>query len=112
MFHKEGRKAHAGFARLAVSAVIILTSSCSGFDNKTKRSHDEQAWIDKAINLYAGPNDDSRKNLLSHTTPTVVYLPTLVCVAFKLKPTAVGGEFTVCFSKAKGSVEFTHTEGQ
>jgi hypothetical protein len=97
---------------LVISTGVFLSSACSAFEPKPKYSPDEQAWVDKAIRLYGGQTEDARRHLLSYTTPTVIYLPTLVCVAFKLKPTAVGGEFTACFSKAKGTVEFTHTEGR
>lgn len=112
MFLKVERDAHVRFVRLIILASVFLTNSCCAFENRPKYSQDERVWVDKAIKLYGGPTGDTRKHLLSYTTPTVVYLPALVCVAFKLKPTAIGGEFTVCFSKAKGSVEFTHTEGQ
>ncbi len=112
MFPRNKHSIHMRFMRPIILASIFLTSSCCYFDDKPKYSPDEQIWVEKALKLYSGPNADTREHLLSYTTPVVVYLPELVCVAFKLKPTALGGEFTVCFSKAKGSVEFTHTEGQ
>jgi hypothetical protein len=107
-----GRSVKAGIMWLEVAASVLPTASCGVFEPRPRYGPDERAWVDKALALYGGPDAASRKEVLSYTTPTVVYLPDLVCVAFKLKPNTLGGEFTACFSRDTGSVAFTHTEGQ
>lgn len=100
------------FRCFVATSVICLTTSCASSNEIRANSIREQQWVDSAIQLQAGSSERDRDLLLRVWVPVVVHLPDLVCVAFKLKRGALGGEATVCFSRADGSVAINHTEGQ
>ena len=100
------------FRCLAATSVIFLTASCASSNEIRANSISEQQFVDRAIELQAGPSERGQETLLRVWVPVVVHLPDLVCVAFKLKQGAIGGEATVCFSRADGSVAINHTAGQ
>lgn len=99
-------------SRLSVVPLLLLATACSMPGVMREASPDEQALIDRAVELQVGTEDAGRAALLGASIPVVVYLPDLVCVAFKVKRSALGGEQTVCFSRADGSVASNHVEGQ
>lgn len=88
-----------------------LTGSCSFANSIAPPGEDEKMLIDRALNVYVGPREEDQENILSMSTPVVVYLPDMECVAFKANKGTIGGEFTVCFNRADGSLALTYTEG-
>lgn len=100
------------FVFVVAAFAIWLTAAYISANEIRGNSLNEQQWVDRAIELHAGPTERGREALLQAWVPVVVHLPELVCVAFKLKQSALGGEATVCFSKADGSVVINHSEGQ
>src|SRR4051794_3299794 len=57
--------------------------------------------VNKALDLY-GHGKVSREDLLRSYNPTVVYLPTMTCIAMKSRRAfALGGETTMCFDKSE-----------
>lgn len=100
------------FCVAVLGFAVHLTASYTLSNEIRPHSARQQEWVDRAIILQAGPSERDREALLQTVVPVVIYLPDLVCVAFKLKRSALGGEATVCFSKTDGSVEINHSEGQ
>ena len=97
---------------LIAGSFATLATSCSSPNEIRANSPEEQRLVDRAIQLQVGPTAQGRQALLGASRPVVVYLPEMVCVAFKLKRSALGGESTVCFSRADDSVVINHSEGQ
>lgn len=100
------------FSVIFLAFIIFLTVSYTESNQIRGNSLNEEQWVDRAIGLQVGSSERGREALLQASVPVVVYLPELVCVAFKLKRRALGGEITVCFSRADGSVVINHNEGQ
>jgi len=73
---------------------------------------EEKYWIDKAVSLHYGSDKDSREEAERVTRPSVVVLQNKVCVGLKLKENSLGGDFSVCFLKADGSVVEVYTDGE
>lgn len=92
--------------------VGLVVSSCDLINPRAEPGPEGARWIEKAIDLYAGPKEEDRRRALSHSEPIVVFLPESVCVAFKLRKSTIGGETTVCFARSDETLQFIHTEGQ
>ncbi len=91
---------------------VLLASCCPQSATPASYSPSDEPWVTKAIEWGFGPGKDARREALKTTNPVVIYLPETVCVGLKLKPNSLGGESTVCFSRADGSIVTSHNEGE
>lgn len=97
---------------VVMASTMLMATSCVSANGLRAPSPNEQLWIERAIQVQVGPSEQGREALLEASIPVLVYLPDLICVAFKLRRSALGGETTVCFSRADDSVVINHAEGQ
>ena len=58
----------------------------------------DEAIVNKALDIY-GKGKVSRADLLKTYYINVVYLPTMTCVGFNLRPGTLGGDETMCFDE-------------
>lgn len=95
---------------LMIAAACLLATSCDALNTRRVGPGDAY-WIERALDHHIGPKLEDRRFVLSYSEPIVVYLPDMVCVAFKLRKSAIGGESTICFDRNDETLKINYTDG-
>lgn len=70
----------------------------------------DRPWIEKALVQEFGSNEIGQREALKAVNPVVVYLDSEVCVGLNVRPSALGSESSICFSRADQTVSRKHIE--